>query len=82
MVIKNFKDEFYDIIIDDGLHTVESQINTFKLYFPKLKKQGIYVIEDVSNIVPEFQMLHESYTLYDLNFQRNMTDNRLIVYKK
>jgi hypothetical protein len=36
-----------DVIIDDGSHFSEHIIKTFKLLFPKLKKGGIYVVEDV-----------------------------------
>jgi hypothetical protein len=35
-----------DIIIDDGSHINEHVIESFKYLFPKLKKGGIYVIED------------------------------------
>jgi hypothetical protein len=35
-----------DIIIDDGSHINEHVITTFKFLFPKLKNNGIYVIED------------------------------------
>jgi demethylmacrocin O-methyltransferase len=36
-----------DVIIDDGSHLSEHIIKSFKLLFPKLKKGGIYVVEDV-----------------------------------
>jgi hypothetical protein len=35
-----------DLIIDDGSHINEHVISTFEMLFPKLKKGGIYVIED------------------------------------
>ncbi len=35
-----------DIIIDDGSHINAHVVTTFKILFPKLKKGGIYVIED------------------------------------
>ncbi len=35
-----------DLIIDDGSHINEHVIKTFEILFPKLKKCGIYVIED------------------------------------
>lgn len=35
-----------DLIIDDGSHINEHVIKTFRYLFPKLKKGGIYVIED------------------------------------
>ena len=39
--------ERLDIIIDDGYHTNEAQLETFKRYFPLLKDDGAYFIEDV-----------------------------------
>jgi len=36
----------FDIIIDDGSHINNNVITTFNHLFPKLKKGGIYVIED------------------------------------
>lgn len=36
-----------DIIIDDGSHINEHVITSFKFLFPYLKKEGVYVIEDV-----------------------------------
>jgi hypothetical protein len=38
-----------DIIIDDGDHSLEGQIKTFDLGWPKLKNTGVYCIEDVTN---------------------------------
>jgi len=37
----------YDIIIDDGGHTMNQQITSFKTLFPLLKDGGVYVIEDL-----------------------------------
>lgn len=39
----------FDIIIDDGLHTLEAGENFFLESFKFLKSGGIYIIEDVSN---------------------------------
>lgn len=78
-----FKDTHYDIIIDDGFHQIDNQINTFNLYFPKLKKEGIYIIEDVLEANnPRFKELHNSYTLCDLSHERNIPDNKLVIYRK
>jgi demethylmacrocin O-methyltransferase len=35
-----------DIIIDDGSHINEHVIETFRILFPKLKSNGLYIIED------------------------------------
>jgi len=44
-----------DIIIDDGSHRNEHIINSFKVLFPLLKKNGIYVVEDIqTSYWPEF----------------------------
>ena len=37
----------FDIVIDDGGHTMKQQIVTFNTLFPLLKEGGIYVIEDL-----------------------------------
>jgi glycosyltransferase involved in cell wall biosynthesis/cephalosporin hydroxylase len=36
-----------DIIIDDGSHTAKDIIGVFLRYFPRLKSDGLYVIEDL-----------------------------------
>ena len=44
---KMMGDEKFDVIIDDGLHTHDSQRSTFENFFPYLKEGGTYFIEDV-----------------------------------
>ena len=41
--------KFFDIIIDDGLHEPKANLNFFYNSYAKLKKNGVYIIEDVSN---------------------------------
>jgi hypothetical protein len=36
----------FDIIIDDGSHLNEDVVKTFKVLFPLLRQDGIYVVED------------------------------------
>jgi hypothetical protein len=36
-----------DIIIDDGGHTMEQQINTFEVLYPHVSPDGLYVCEDM-----------------------------------
>jgi len=40
---------FFDIIIDDGPHTIETMVSFIKLYLPKLNPKGIMVIEDIQS---------------------------------
>jgi len=37
----------FDIIIDDGSHINNHIIKSFEMLFPKLKQNGIYIIEDI-----------------------------------
>ena len=39
----------FDIIIDDGSHSVRDQLITLKFFYPLLKSEGIYVIEDLDH---------------------------------
>jgi cephalosporin hydroxylase len=39
-----------DFIIDDGPHTLQSQINFLELYLPWINKGGIALIEDVQDV--------------------------------
>ena len=42
-----FEDGFFDFIIDDGPHTLESQIYSTKNWIKKLKSGGRLIIEDI-----------------------------------
>lgn len=37
----------FDIILDDGGHTMKGQITSFKVLFPYVKSGGMYIIEDL-----------------------------------
>ena len=49
-ILKNFKDISFDVLLDDGPHTLESQENFLKLYSPLLSENGILIIEDIQKI--------------------------------
>jgi len=36
-----------DILIDDGGHSMQQQINTFEIFFPAIDSSGIYLCEDM-----------------------------------
>lgn len=42
-----FKDDFFDLVIDDGPHTYSSFVFLLKEYYTKLKKGGVMIIEDI-----------------------------------
>jgi len=45
-----FKDNFFDFIIDDGPHTLESQLYSVIYWSQKLKSGGKLIIEDIQSI--------------------------------
>ena len=44
-----FSEHEYDVIIDDGPHTLVSQQFTVQYYYPLLKSGGVMVIEDIQD---------------------------------
>ena len=53
--------EAFDVILDDGGHTMEQQINSFLVLFSSVKPGGLYIIED----------LHTSYYMYGYGASRD-----------
>ena len=50
--VQKFKEEVpdgFDVIIDDGPHTLQSQVFAVNSYFPMLKPGGILIIEDIQD---------------------------------
>lgn len=83
-----FADNAFDIVIDDGPHTVESFIVFIKNYLPKVKKGGYFIIEDIPdiNIVPELisnvpNELQNSVQVYDFRFVKNLFDDIMLVIR-
>lgn len=75
----------FDIIIDDGDHNPWSQILTWHNAFPLLRKGGIYVIEDISNLPHwehEFKALSRKVEVVDLREVKKRKDDVLIIYRK
>jgi len=79
----------FDIIIEDGPHTVDSQIFTIQNYIPLLKEGGILIIEDIQNTSEGERVVnsigdipHKSIELVDLRQNKNRYDDLVVVVKK
>lgn len=48
---QNFSDTLpnFDIVIDDGPHTLDSMLKCIDLYLPKVNDGGVFIIEDVQD---------------------------------
>lgn len=78
------KNKTFDIIIDDGEHTHQSQVKTFNLLKGKVKKGGVYIIEDILNfdISKEYLLhLHDNVEVVDLRSVKGRFDDVLLIYR-
>lgn len=78
----------FDIIIDDGPHSMSSQLKFIELYVPKLKKGGVAIIEDLQRfgglcLWPLMLKTPLKYRIdfYDLRDELSLPDDILFVVK-
>jgi Methyltransferase domain len=82
---ERFEDNSLDYVIDDGLHTLESQIRCVEFWMPKLKSGGKLVIEDVQDIDAarlEFNKLSIPCVILDLRQNKGRYDDVLFCLTK
>lgn len=77
----------FDIIIDDGLHEVDANLNFFHNSFDKLKKNGIYVIEDVklfdlNTFSKKLKDFNTEIIVLDTRSTNDYINNNLVVIRK
>lgn len=69
--LKSFAEKLgeFDVIIDDGGHTMRQQQNALEVLWPNLKKGGIFIMEDMHTSIKEFYPeynVENQPTTYDL----------------
>ena len=82
--LEMISEQMFDVIIDDGSHTLSDQIKSFTILKNKINNGGIYIIEDVLNIDNTkeiFSSLHGNVEIIDNRHIKNRHDDVLIVYK-
>ena len=73
-----------DIVIDDGSHMENDQVDTFNLLKGRMNKGGLYIIEDILALDQNrhrFEKLHDNCEIIDLRKVKNRFDDVLIVYR-
>lgn len=73
----------FDIIIDDGGHTMKQQQTSFGVLFKKVKNGGIYILEDLhtsrlrSYIVNQEDLITSLDMLYTIQYTKNVISNHM-----
>jgi hypothetical protein len=81
------KDISFDIIIDDGLHWFPTNCDVMNKLFPKVKKDGYYIIEDIEGSqfnydnIDMTQLNDKTYQYICLPNSHNSIDNNLFIIK-
>jgi len=86
----NFESVEFDFLLEDGLHTYDANICFFENSIHKVKKGGLYIIEDIVitgirdylNYFKNCKLPFEEYQLIDLDNPGNRQDNVLVIIKK
>lgn len=86
--IKNNNIEF-DIIIDDGGHTMKQQQTSFGFLFQKLKKGGLYILEDLHTsrwenygTIEKGDLITTLDMLFTLKYTKNLISNHILEDEK
>jgi len=74
----------FDIIIDDGLHSYETQMYALEHYYELLNRNGVMIIEDIQSIETAYHMLNtlSNCTLIDLREKSGRYDDIVIIRRK
>lgn len=88
VLTNKIKDMEFDIIIDDGCHSFDSQYKTLQNYWGTLKTGGIYIIEDIEprtlnnpNFIKKFKGIND-FEIINLSQQDNRADSILFIFRK
>ncbi len=71
----------FDIIIDDGLHEAQPQIDTFCNLFPRLKSGGYYFIEDIAQHNPLYEQWETVFKEIECEMWTSKYRNIIVFFK-
>jgi hypothetical protein len=84
-----FNDDTFDYIIDDGPHTLNSQLYSIRYWLSKVKNGGKLIIEDIQNIDSSKNKFDEicneleiNYDIVDLRENKKRFDDVMIIIQK
>jgi cephalosporin hydroxylase len=75
-----------DILIDDGPHSLDSQLQCIDLYLHKVRSGGLFIIEDIRSIDNANKLIekvkHLNYELHDSTSETGNHDNNVLIVRK
>ncbi len=77
-------DQMFDIVIDDGSHMTQDQLDTFNLLKGRMKPGGVYIIEDILAWGIEeskYRLLHNNIEVVDMRHINGRFDNILLIFR-
>ena len=84
---RSVPDDAFDLMVDDGLHTFEASSLFMQRSFDKLRKGGLYIIEDIATDYKNLKDFHDFFqrcglsgTLVSLPNPNNKLDSCLAVF--
>jgi hypothetical protein len=83
-ILERLNDIELDVVIDDGSHKLQDQIKSFSILRSKMKKGGIYIIEDIENIDidrDKFIKLHDNCEIIDNRKVKNRWDDVIVIFR-
>jgi len=88
-ILDTFEDDSIDYLIDDGPHTLESQLFSIEHWFKKVKMGGTMIIEDIQKFdrdKEKIDILCSKLGLYyetiDLRNNKDRYDDVLLIFRK
>jgi hypothetical protein len=88
-VLNMFEDNSIDYIIDDGPHTLESQLFSIEYWFKKVKVGGALIVEDIQKFDRDKEKIDSlcfqlglNYETIDLRNNKDRYDDILLIFRK
>lgn len=87
LLFKKIKIKQFDVILEDGLHEFNANINFFENSIKYLSKKGIYIIEDVyykdqEKFIKYFNKLEYKFSIVDIYHPKNISNNSIVLVQK
>lgn len=76
----------FDIIIDDGPHSIDTQLAFIESYLPKLNVGGLMIIEDIHHSEEDVEILFEAILKHGVEYEfidfKKLSNSKIIKIKK